>query len=133
MDSCRALEQEGFKVTYLPVQKNGLVDLNQLEASLTPDTSICSVMAVNNEIGVVQPLAEIGKICREKKVFFHTDAAQALGKIPLDVNQLNIDLMSISGHKIYGPKGIGALYIRRRPRVRVEPIQSGGGQERGIR
>lgn len=133
LDSCRALEQEGFKVTYLNVQKNGLVDLNQLNEALTPETSVCSIMAVNNEIGVIQPLAEIGKICREKKVFFHTDAAQAVGKIPLDVNQLNIDLMSISGHKIYGPKGIGALFVRRRPRVRIEPIQSGGGQERGIR
>jgi len=133
LDSCRALEKEGFKVTYLPVQKNGLVDLNQLSEALTPDTSICSVMAVNNEIGVIQPLSDIGKICREKKVFFHTDAAQAVGKIPLDVNKLNIDLMSLSGHKIYGPKGIGALYVRRRPRVRLEPIQSGGGQERGLR
>jgi len=109
------------------------VDLEELSASLRKDTSLCSVMTVNNEIGVVQPVKEIGRICREKKVFFHTDAAQAVGKIPMDVDDMKIDLMSISGHKIYGPKGVGALYVRRRPRVRVEPIQSGGGQERGLR
>lgn len=133
LDSCRALEGEGFTVTYLPVKTNGILDLEELERAITPETSLVSVMAVNNEIGVKQPLAEIGKLCRAKKVFFHTDAAQAVGKIPLNVNDMNIDLMSISGHKIYGPKGIGAIYIRRRPRVRVEAIQSGGGQERGIR
>ncbi|CAG4998888.1 unnamed protein product [Parnassius apollo] len=133
LDSCRALEGEGFKVTYLPVGQNGIINLQELEEALTPETSLVSVMTVNNEIGVTQPIAEIGAICKKKKVFFHTDAAQALGKIPLDVNAMNIDLMSISGHKIYGPKGIGALFIRRRPRVRVEPIQSGGGQERGMR
>lgn len=133
LDSCRALEREGFEVTYLPVQKNGLVNLTELENSLREDTAICSIMTVNNEIGVIQPIKEIGKICREKKVFFHTDAAQAVGKIPLNVDEMNIDLMSISGHKIYGPKGIGALFVRRRPRVRLEPIQSGGGQERGVR
>lgn len=133
LDSCRALEAEGFSITYLPVQQNGIVDLKDLEKALTPHTSLVSVMTVNNEIGVKQPVAEIGKICRNHKVFFHTDAAQAVGKIPLDVNKMNIDLMSISGHKLYGPKGIGAIYVRRRPRVRVEPIQSGGGQERGIR
>jgi cysteine desulfurase len=106
-----------------------------LEQKLTerPDTSIVSVMAVNNEIGVIQPLEEIGKICRKHKAFFHTDAAQAVGKIPLDVNKMNIDLMSMSGHKIYGPRGIGAIYVRRKPRVRLEPVQSGGGQERGLR
>jgi cysteine desulfurase len=133
LDSCRALEQEGFTVTYLPVQKNGLIDLQALDEALTENTAICSIMAVNNEIGVIQPIAEIGALCRKKKVFFHTDAAQAVGKIPLDVNKMNIDLMSISGHKVYGPKGIGAIYIRRRPRVRIEPILSGGGQERGLR
>ena len=133
LDSCRHLQQEGFDVTYLPVQKNGLVDLDELRAAITDKTVLVSIMAVNNEIGVVQPLAEIGRICREKKVFFHTDAAQAVGKIPLDVEAMNIDLMSISGHKIYGPKGIGALFVRRRPRVRIEPLFSGGGQERGFR
>jgi cysteine desulfurase len=124
---------EGFEVTYLPVQRNGLIDLKLLEEAIRPDTVLVSVMAVHNEIGVKQPIEQIGAICRAKKVFFHTDAAQAAGKIPLDVNQFNIDLMSISGHKIYGPKGIGALYVRRRPRVRILPVQSGGGQERGIR
>nr|XP_016945348.1 cysteine desulfurase, mitochondrial [Drosophila suzukii] len=133
LDSCRALENEGFKVTYLPVLANGLIDLQQLEETITPETSLVSIMTVNNEIGVRQPIDEIGKLCRSRKVFFHTDAAQAVGKIPLDVNAMNIDLMSISGHKIYGPKGVGALYVRRRPRVRLEPIQSGGGQERGLR
>lgn len=133
LDSCRALEQEGFDVTYLPVQKSGIVDLKELESAIRPDTSLVSVMGVNNEIGVVQPLADIGGLCRKKGVFFHCDAAQAVGKIPLDVNQMKIDLLSISGHKIYGPKGIGALYVRRKPRVRLEPLQSGGGQERGMR
>jgi len=133
LDSCRQMEAEGFDVTYLPVQENGLVDLELLESSIRPDTSLVSVMTLNNEIGVIQPIEEIGRICRSKKIFFHTDAAQAVGKIPLDVNKMNIDLMSISGHKIYGPKGVGALYVRRRPRVRVDPIMSGGGQERGLR
>jgi cysteine desulfurase len=133
LDTCRHLEQQGFEVTYLPVQKNGLIDLDQLRAAITDKTVVVSIMAVNNEIGVIQPLAEIGKICREKKAFFHTDAAQAAGKIPLDVEAMNIDLMSISGHKIYGPKGIGALYVRRKPRVRLVPLIVGGGQERGFR
>lgn len=133
LDSCRNLQDEGYEVTYLPVNNNGLIDLDKLRAAIRPETALVSIMAVNNEIGVIQPLAEIGKICREHKVFFHTDAAQAVGKIPLDVNTMNVDLMSISSHKIYGPKGIGACYVRRRPRVRLEPLISGGGQERGLR
>jgi cysteine desulfurase len=133
LDTCRHLEQSGFEVTYLPVQQNGLIDLDVLKNAITDKTVVVSVMAVNNEIGVIQPLEEIGKICREKKTFFHTDAAQAAGKIPLDVEKMNIDLMSISGHKIYGPKGIGALYVRRKPRVRLVPLIVGGGQERGFR
>jgi cysteine desulfurase len=136
LDSCRKIEDEGFKVTYLPVNKNGILDLNHFEEILKQNknsTIMVSVMFVNNEIGVIQPIAEIGALCRKYDVFFHTDAAQALGKVPIDVNAMNIDLMSLSGHKIYGPKGVGAIYLRRRPRVRVEPIQSGGGQERGIR
>jgi cysteine desulfurase len=133
LDTCRHLEQNGFEVTYLPVQKNGLIDLEELRAAITDKTVVVSIMAVNNEIGVIQPLEEIGKICREKKTFFHTDAAQAAGKIPLDVEAMNVDMMSISGHKIYGPKGIGALYVRRKPRVRLVPLIVGGGQERGFR
>ncbi|RCK53781.1 cysteine desulfurase [Thalassospira profundimaris] len=133
LDSARHLEQEGYKVTYLPVQQNGLVDLEQLKAAITDETALVSIMAVHNEIGVIQPLKEIGEICRERGVFFHCDAAQAVGKIPLDVNDMKIDLMSISGHKIYGPKGIGALFVRRRPRVRVVAQITGGGQERGMR
>lgn len=133
LDSCRHLQDEGFEVTYLPVKSDGLIDLAELEAAIRPDTSLVSIMTVNNEIGVIQPMEEIGKLCRKKKVFFHTDAAQAVGKIPVDVNKWNVDLMSISGHKIYGPKGIGACYVRRRPRVRLEPLISGGGQERGLR
>jgi len=133
VNSARDLEQEGFTVTFLPVETNGLVDLKKLEAAITDKTCLVSIMAVNNEIGVIQPLAEIGKMCRAKGVFFHTDAAQAFGKIPLNVDEMNIDLMSISSHKIYGPKGIGAIYLRRKPRVRIKSIISGGGQERGIR
>lgn len=133
LDTCRHLEREGFDVTYLPVQKNGLIDLKELENAITDKTVMVSVMAVNNEIGVIQPLKEIGALCRSRKVFFHTDAAQGFGKMPINVEEMNIDLMSISAHKIYGPKGVGALYIRRRPRVRIVPIINGGGQERGLR
>lgn len=134
LDSCRWLEQRGFEVTYLPVNSDGLVDVEEVKASIRPDkTSLVSVMAVNNEIGVLQPLAAIGAVCREAGVFFHTDAAQMAGKLPIDVNSMNIDLMSLSAHKLYGPKGVGAFYIRRRPRVRIEPVFSGGGQERGLR
>jgi len=133
LESCRAVEAEGFRVSYLPVEPSGLVSLGRLADVVTPDTLLVTVMAVNNEIGVIQPLAEIGALCRERGVYFHTDAAQAAGKIPLDVEAMAIDLLSISGHKMYGPKGIGALYVRRRPRVRLEPLMSGGGQERGLR
>ncbi len=133
INSARDLEQEGFDITFLPVQKNGLIDLKELENAITDKTSIVSVMTVNNEIGVIQPIKEIGELCRKKGVFFHTDGAQAFGKIAVNVDELNIDLMSISGHKIHGPKGIGAIYIRRKPRVRIKPLFSGGGQERGIR
>lgn len=133
LDACRHLEVDGFDVTYLPVQKNGLLDLELLKNTIREDTLLVSVMGVNNEIGIIQPLAEIGKITRERGVFFHTDIAQAFGKIAIDVEAMNIDLASISGHKIYGPKGIGALYVRRRPRVRLAPLFNGGGQERGFR
>ncbi|KAH9001421.1 cysteine desulfurase NFS1 [Lactarius akahatsu] len=134
LDSCRKLQEEGFDVTYLAVQKNGVIDLEELQNAIRPDTSLISIMAVNNETGVIQPIKEIGAMARKHRgVHFHTDAAQAVGKIPLDVNAMNVDLMSISGHKLYGPKGIGAAYVRRRPRVRLEPILSGGGQERGLR
>lgn len=133
LDTMRHLEQEGFEVTYLPVGKDGLIDLAQLKAAIDDKTVLVSVMAANNEIGVIQPLAEIGAVCRERGVFFHTDAAQAVGKIPLDVKAMKIDLMSISGHKIYGPKGIGALYVGRKPRVRMQALIHGGGQERGMR
>lgn len=133
LDSCRQLQQEGFDVTYLPVQPNGLIDLAALEAAIRPDTALVSVMFVNNEIGVIQPIKEIGALCRKKGVYFHTDAAQAAGKVPINVDEMNIDLLSISGHKVYGPKGIGALFVRRRPRVRLDPIINGGGQERGLR
>jgi len=133
LDACRHLELEGFRVTYLSVKTDGLVDLELLEKTITDKTILVSIMAVNNEIGVIQPLEEIGKLCRQKGAFFHSDIAQAYGKIEIDVEKCNIDLASISGHKIYGPKGIGALYVRKRPRVKLEPLFNGGGQERGMR
>lgn len=133
LDSCRWLEGEGFKVTYLPVTKDGRIDLETFEKAITPETIGASIMFVNNETGVLERISEIGKICRKKKIFLHSDAAQAFGKVPINVNEMNLDLLSISGHKIYGPKGIGALYVRKRPRVRLTPILSGGGQERGLR
>lgn len=134
LDSCRFLEQEGYEVTYLPVKHaTGRVDIDELKSAIRDDTILVSVMAVNNEIGTLQPISEIGRICRERKIVFHCDAAQMLGKLPMDVDELNVDLVSLSSHKVYGPKGIGALYVRRRPRVRLEPILSGGGQERGLR
>ena len=133
LDACRQLERRGFKVTYLPVQTNGLVDMQLLESVLNDKTLLVSVMTVNNETGVIHPMAEIGKMCRARGIFFHTDAAQAFGKIPLDVIEQHVDLMSISAHKIYGPKGVGALFVGRKPRVRLEAIINGGGQERGMR
>jgi len=133
LESGRRLEREGVRVTWLPVGSDGLVDLDRLAAAMDGETALVSIMAVNNEIGVIQPIAEIGALCRDRGVLFHTDAAQAVGKIPIDVAAMKIDLLSISGHKLYGPMGVGALYVRRRPRVRLEPLFDGGGQERGIR
>ena len=134
LDSCHALEREGFEVTYLGVDSEGLISLDELRSAIRDDTTLVSVMFANNEIGVVQPIAEIGKICRERGVLFHCDAVQGLGRLPFDVKEMNVDLVSISGHKIYGPKGIGALYVRRgRPRVRLTSIIDGGGHERGMR
>ncbi|NDB82657.1 MAG: IscS subfamily cysteine desulfurase [Alphaproteobacteria bacterium] len=133
LDAARHLEIEGFRVTYLDVDNRGIIDLEHLNNSITEQTSIVSIMALNNEIGVIQPLEQIGKICRQKGAFFHSDIAQAFGKIPIDVESMNIDLASISAHKIYGPKGVGALYVRKKPRVKIEPLVNGGGQERGIR
>ena len=134
LDTCKRLEKYGYRVTYLPVQKDGLVNLDDLKAAIDDKTILVTIMAANNEIGVLQPIEEIGKICRDRGVLFHTDAVQAVGKVPLDVNKQNIDMASISGHKIYGPKGVGALYVRRRnPRVQLSPIIDGGGHERGMR
>ncbi len=134
LESAQAMARRGCRLTISPVQPNGLLDLDRLAAAITAETALVSVMAVNNEIGVIQPLAEIGALCRERGVWFHCDAAQALGRIALDVEAMKIDLMSLSAHKIYGPKGVGALYVRRaRPRVRIVPQLSGGGQEAGIR
>ncbi|MDD1416199.1 IscS subfamily cysteine desulfurase [Dolichospermum sp. ST_con] len=134
LDPCEYLKSLGFEITVLPVQKDGLVDLNQLEKALRHDTILVSVMAANNEIGVLQPIAKIGEMCRQRQIILHTDAAQAIGKISLDVEEMNIDLMSLTAHKVYGPKGIGALYVRRRnPRVKLASQQHGGGHERGMR
>jgi cysteine desulfurase len=134
LDTCKRLEKYGYRVTYLPVQKDGLIDLDDLKRSIDDKTILVTIMAANNEIGVLQPIAEIGKLCRERGVIFHTDATQAVGKVPIDVNKQNIDLASISGHKMYGPKGVGALYVRRKnPRVQLAPIIDGGGHERGMR
>jgi len=134
LDTCKRLEKYGFRVTYMPVQKDGLVDLDDLKRAMDDKTILVTIMAANNEIGVLQPIAEIGKLCRERGVIFHTDATQHVGKVPMDVNQQNLDLVSISGHKMYGPKGVGALYVRRKnPRVQLSPIIDGGGHERGMR
>ena len=133
LDTMRELERQGFECTYLDVEENGIVDLKKFEAALRPDTIVASIMMVNNEIGVIQPIAEIGELCRARGIVFHCDAVQAAGKLPIDLATLKVDLMTISAHKMYGPKGIGALYVRRKPRVRIEPQIHGGGHERGFR
>ena len=133
LDTVRELERQGYEATYLDPEQNGLLDLEKFKAALRPDTVLASVMMVNNEIGVIQPIAEIGEICRSKGIIFHCDAVQAAGKIPIDLQKLKVDLLTVTAHKVYGPKGIGALYVRRKPRVRIEPQIHGGGHERGLR